>query len=216
MPTAKPIFFRSAAELRAWLEANHATATELWIGYYKKGTTKKGITYAEAVDEALCFGWIDGQARSIDAERYQQRFTPRRKNSNWSKINVAKAERLIAEGRMRPAGLAAFEARSAARTGVYSFEQEKPTELDPARLAKLRANPAARAFFEAQPPSYRRTAALWVMSAKKGETRDRRLETLIACSARGEVAPPFAFARNAKKRATAKTTASRRAPRTPP
>jgi uncharacterized protein YdeI (YjbR/CyaY-like superfamily) len=189
----KPRFFRTAAELRAWLEANHASATELMIGFYKKSARKKGITYPEAVDEALCFGWIDGVLRSLDAERYEQRYTPRKPNSIWSKINLGHVARLTREGRMRPAGVAAFERRTAARTGVYSFEQERPSELDAARAAKLRANRKAHAFFEAQPPSYRRTAVFWVMSAKQDATRDRRLAILVACSAKGEVAPPFRF-----------------------
>lgn len=194
-----PRFFRSAAELRAWLEAHHADRDEVLIGFYKKGASKKGVTYAEALDEALCFGWIDGHLRSIDEERFQRRFTPRKKGSTWSKVNVRHVERLAREGRMRPAGLAAFEARTEDRTGTYAFEQARPVELDPARAARLRAHRAASAFFEAQPPSYRRTAAHWVMSAKKEETRDRRLEVLIASSAEGRVAPPFAFGRGAAK-----------------
>ncbi len=188
-------YFRSAGELREWLEAHHADRDELLIGFYKKGAAKKGITYAEALEEALCFGWIDGHVRSVDGERYQQRWTPRRKGSIWSKINVGHVERLMAEDRMRPPGIAAFEARTAKRTGVYSFEQEEPSELDPARAARLRASGAASAFFEAQPPGYKRLAAFWVMSAKREETRDRRLETLIACSAEGERAPPFVVAK---------------------
>lgn len=195
MASDEPRFFRSVAELRAWLEAHHADRDELYVGFHKARASARGITYREALDEALCFGWIDGVLRPIDAERYARRFTPRKKGSIWSKVNVTHVERLTKEGRMRPSGLAAFEARTASRTGVYSFEQEKPTELDAARAAALRANRAASAFFDAQAPSYRRTAAFWVMSAKKDETRDRRLAILIESSARGELAPPFRFGR---------------------
>ena len=195
----KATFFRSADELRAWLDAHHADRDEVYIGFYKTSAKKKGVTYKEALDEALCFGWIDGVRRSIDEERYEMRFTPRRQGSIWSRVNVGHVERLTKAGRMRPPGVAAFEARTAKRMGLYSFEQERPKELDPARAKKLRANAAARKFFEAQPPSYRRTAAFWVMSAKKDETRDRRLDQLIHSSAKGEVAPPFAFGRSSKK-----------------
>lgn len=199
MATGEPRFFRSASELRKWLEKHHARDSEILLGLYKKKAAHLGLTYADALDEALCFGWIDGVRRSIDDERWTIRFTPRKPGSIWSKVNLAHVARLTEAGRMRPAGIAAFEARTAKRTGVYSFEQSKPSELDPERAAKLRANAAAHAFFTKQAPSYQRTAAFWVMSAKKDETRDRRLETLIACSARGEVAPPFAWGRGAKK-----------------
>ena len=153
------------------------------MGYWKKHTGKPSLTWSEAVDQALCFGWIDGRLNRIDDERHMQRFTPRRNGSNWSKVNVEKVARLKEAGLMRPAGLAAFERRSDDRTGVYSFERE--TELAPEYEARLRANRAAAEYFDARPPWYRRTAIHLVMSAKKEETRLRRLERLIEDSAAG-------------------------------
>ncbi|HYZ71183.1 MAG TPA: YdeI/OmpD-associated family protein [Thermoleophilaceae bacterium] len=149
------------------------------------------MSWSEAVDQALCFGWIDGKLNRIDDERHRQRFTPRKRGSNWSKVNVEKVARLQAEGLMTAAGRRAFEAREEARTGVYSFEREQEAELDPEHERRLRANPEALAYFESRPPSYRRRATHWVMSAKREETRARRLETLIDCSARGEDIPPL-------------------------
>ena len=141
------------------------------------------MSWSEAVDQALCFGWIDGRVNTIDADRYMQRFTPRKPSSNWSKINVEKIAKLTEDGRMRPAGLAAFEKRSDAKTGVYSFERQ--TELAPEYEERLRANTAAADYFDSRPPWYRRTAAHLVMSAKREETRERRLEQLIQDSAAG-------------------------------
>ena len=176
-----PRYFRSASELRRWLGAHHADTDELWIGYYKKGARKSGITYREAVDEALCFGWIDGIGRRIDDERRSIRFTPRRPGSIWSTVNVAKVERLEAEGRMTDAGRAAFAGRRADRTGVYSFEQgDIVLDEEP-----LRSDPAAWAFWSAQPPSYQKIAAYWVTSAKRPETRAKRMAELVADSAAG-------------------------------
>jgi uncharacterized protein YdeI (YjbR/CyaY-like superfamily) len=149
------------------------------------------MTWPEAVDEALCFGWIDGVRHSVDETSYRNRFTPRRPGSNWSRVNVAKVEALVAQGRMRPAGLKAFEARTAARSGVYSFEQERPAELAPEYLEQVRADAAAWADFSARPPSYRRQVAHWVMSAKREETRQRRLATLIESSGQGRTVPPL-------------------------
>ncbi len=178
-----PKFFRTAAEFRTWLERNHDRATELWVGYWKKATRKSSPTWQESVDEALCFGWIDGIRKSIDGDSYRQRFTPRRPRSNWSLINIARVQALQAEGRMHPAGLTAFEKRTA--TGVYSFEQADHRGLDPRYEAMLKKNRKAWAFFQAQPPGYRRTASWWVVSAKKEETRLRRLQALIRDSAAG-------------------------------
>jgi uncharacterized protein YdeI (YjbR/CyaY-like superfamily) len=178
------VFFESPAELRAWLERHHAEAAELWLGFYKKGAGRPSVTYHEAVDEALCFGWIDGVRKGLDADSYTNRFTPRKPNSYWSRVNVRRAEVLISLGRMHPSGRAAFDARDPARTEQYSFERET-SELDSAYAATFRANGPAWAFFEAQPPSYRRAAIWWVMSAKKEETRLRRLATLIDDSAHG-------------------------------
>jgi uncharacterized protein YdeI (YjbR/CyaY-like superfamily) len=186
-----PIFFESPEAFYAWLEEHHETATEVSVGYWKKGTGKPSLTWSEAVDQALCFGWIDSRANTIDEERYRQRFTPRKPGSNWSKVNIAKVARLTEAGKMRPAGLAAFEARTEAKSGVYSFEQEKPAELPHAYEKRLRADAAAWEYWKARPPSYRRTATHWVVSAKREETRERRLAHLVECSAAGRHVPPF-------------------------
>jgi uncharacterized protein YdeI (YjbR/CyaY-like superfamily) len=171
----------TADEFRAWLEQNHATASEIEVVFYKKGSGKPSMTWSESVDEALSFGWIDGVRRGRDEESSTIRFPPRKPRSTWSKVNVEKAQRLIAHGLMRPAGLAAFERRTDDNTGVYSFENE--TELAPEYEARLRANKAAAEYFESRPPWYRRTAIHLVMSAKREETRERRLEQLIEDSA---------------------------------
>jgi len=188
MASARARFFRSAAEFRRWLEANHATATEIVVGFHKKASGRGGITYPEAVEEALCFGWIDGVRRGIDDVSYSNRFTPRTPRSVWSAVNIRHVERLIAEGRMRPAGLAAFERRDPERSAVYSFEQADAT-LDAAQERRFKANRRAWAFWTAQPKGYRRTASWWVISAKREETRDRRLATLIDHSADGQRLP---------------------------
>jgi uncharacterized protein YdeI (YjbR/CyaY-like superfamily) len=181
----EPIYFDSPAALRDWFDANHETADELWLGYHKKATGRPTVTWQEAVEEALCVGWIDGVRYSVDAERSRQRFTPRRKGSNWSSINVANVERLTAEGRMRPAGLVAFAARTPQRTGVYSYEQRREARLSPEEEAAFRADEAGWSWFQGRPPSYRRPAVWWVVSAKRPETRGRRLATLIEESAAG-------------------------------
>jgi uncharacterized protein YdeI (YjbR/CyaY-like superfamily) len=179
----KPIYFSSPQTFYDWLEENHETADEVYVGYFKKATNKPSLTWSQAVDQALCFGWIDGRVNRIDAERHMQRFTPRRPGSNWSKINLEKVAKLKEAGLMRPAGLAAFERRSDDKTGVYSFENE--TELAPEYDAQLRSNKAASEYFESRPPWYRRTAIHLVMSAKREETRLRRLAQLIEDSAAG-------------------------------
>ncbi len=186
----EPTFFASAADFRAWLEANYDKAPELWMGFYKKGSPQKGITYKEAVDEALCFGWIDSVARSIDAVSYGQRFTPRRKRSIWSAVNNARVEALSRAGLMHPAGLAAFEQRDPARTNQYSSEQGE-VRLAPPYEDLFRADRQAWDFFQSQPPSYRKPATWWVMSAKKEETRERRLATLMADSRAGRRIAPL-------------------------
>ena len=173
----------TADEFRAWLEENHETASEIEVVFYKKGSGKPSMTWSESVDEALCFGWIDGVRRGRDEESYTIRFTPRKPRSTWSKVNVAKVERLKERGLMRPAGLAAFERRTEDNTGVYSFENE--TELAPEYDAQPRSNKAASDYFESRPPWYRRTAIHLVMSAKREETRLRRLAQLIEDSAAG-------------------------------
>jgi uncharacterized protein YdeI (YjbR/CyaY-like superfamily) len=185
-----PIFFANRAEFRAWLEANHASATEVWLGHFKKASGKPSVPYAEAVEEALCFGWIDGLARSIDRDSSAQRYTPRRPRSNWSLINVKRFQELEAAGKMTPAGRAAFEARTPERTGVYSSEQGD-LELPPEALSALRANEAAWAFWEKSPKSYRKPATWWVVSAKKPETREKRIAQLVECSEQGQRVPPL-------------------------
>jgi uncharacterized protein YdeI (YjbR/CyaY-like superfamily) len=181
-------FFKTAAELRRWFAANQATATELLVGFYKKGSGKRSITYHEALDEALCVGWIDGVRRSRDADSYEQRFTPRRPKSYWSQINIGHARRLIAAGRMKAAGLREFEKRDESGARKYSFERREAA-FDPVREHRFRHHAAAWEFFQAQPPGYRRLMTLMVMEAKKDETREKRLDRLIAACARGRRIP---------------------------
>jgi uncharacterized protein YdeI (YjbR/CyaY-like superfamily) len=189
-------FFETPAAFGRWLRRNHRKQSELWVGYYKKATGRPSLTWPESVREALRFGWIDGLQKSIDDESYRIRFTPRKPTSTWSRANVGFAEQLIAEGRMEPAGLAAFEARSERRSGVSTDEREGgAAEAHVER--ELKRNRAARVFFQAQPPWYRRTSARWVMSAKREETRQRRLATLIADSARGRTIGPLTRDRKA-------------------
>lgn len=180
----KVVHFATAAAFRRWLEKNHAAATELQVGFYKKTSGKGGLTYAEAVDEALCFGWIDGIVRRIDADRYTHRFTPRRPGSIWSNLNVRHVQRLRAAGRMHPAGLAAFEARTPDRTGVYVYEQAKrsqtPDRLPPKFARPLRAHVAAWKYWQSTPPSYRRLVINWILGARQDATRERRLARLLA------------------------------------
>ena len=187
-----PIYFETPAEFRAWLEQNHATADALLVGFHKKGTGQPSMTWPESVDEALCFGWIDGVRKGVDADRYTIRFTPRKAGSIWSTVNVNKVQVLTDQGRMQPAGLAAFEARKEARSGIYSHEQES-VDLPEPYLGLLRGNPMAWAFFEKQPASYRKAASWWVASAKQEKTRLTRLEKLVACSANGERVPQFTW-----------------------
>ena len=176
-------FFRSQQEFRSWLERHHASQTELWIGYYKKASGKRGITYREALDEALCFGWIDGKVRSIDEATYMQRWTPRTKKSPWSKVNIKRFGELRREGRVAPAGLEAFERRD--RTPPAYTDEQAARGFEGAYLTTFRGAKRAWAFFEAQPPGYRKNATAWVMSAKREETRQRRLARLIEDSANG-------------------------------
>jgi uncharacterized protein YdeI (YjbR/CyaY-like superfamily) len=180
-----PIYFASPEELRDWFDANHETATVLWLGYWKKSTGRPTVTWAQAVDEALCVGWIDTTRYSVDDERSKQRFTPRRKGSNWSAVNIANVGRLMKEGRMRPAGIAAFEARSEARSGVYSYENRHNATLTAEEEARFRSDAAAWSWFESRPASYRTGAVWWINTAKQPETRERRLAQLIHASANG-------------------------------
>jgi uncharacterized protein YdeI (YjbR/CyaY-like superfamily) len=179
-------FFSRPIDFRIWLEKNHATAKELWVGFYRKDSGRPSVTWPESVDEALCFGWIDGIRKRIDAESYKIRFSPRRAASYWSLINIARVEELTRAGRMRPSGLKAFARRTPERSGYYSYENRKTTKLDRRVEKQIRASPAAWKFFQAQPPSYRQNITSWLMSAKKEETRTRRLAKLIEQSARGK------------------------------
>jgi len=181
----EPTFFPTPAAFRKWLETNHASATELLVGFYKRGSGKPSITWPESVDQALCFGWIDGVRRRIDDVRYSIRFTPRKQISNWSAINIARVAELTKLGLMRPAGLRAFEQRREDKSAIYSYENAVRT-FDPSDEKTFRANRKAWQFFNAQAPSYRRVCIYWVTSAKKEETRARRLATLINDSANGE------------------------------
>jgi uncharacterized protein YdeI (YjbR/CyaY-like superfamily) len=177
-------FFASAPELHQWLEANHDTTQELWIGFYKTGSGKPRISYAEALDEALCFGWIDGIRKKIDEASYTIRFGPRRPQSMWSKVNITRVKALIAQGRMQPSGLAAFQTHDEQKADAHSLERQH-ARLDEQYEVQLKAHPAAWAFFQAQAPGYQRIASLWVMDAKKVGTRQKRLNELIEESANG-------------------------------
>ena len=183
--TPRPMFFPTPSAFRVWLEEHHAAAPELWIGFYKKASGKVAMTYGEAVDEALCFGWIDGVLNRVDADSYMHRFTRRWPGSIWSNVNVGHVARLSAAGRMHVAGLAAFNARSAAKTGIYAFERKTAPKLPAAMAKRLRGHTAAWAFFSAQPPSYQRLALHKIVSPKRPDTRERWLALLIAESAAG-------------------------------
>lgn len=180
-----PTFFKTAAEFRAWLKKHHKTEPELIVGYYKKASGKPSMTWQESVDEALCFGWIDGIRRSHGEDAYSNRFTPRRKGSNWSAINIKRVEELTKAGRMQPAGLAAFALRSEAKSRVYTYEQKGIPKFE-SKLEKLfKANTEAWEFFQTLPPYYRKGETRWVNSAKQEETKLRRLNKVIeACANR--------------------------------
>ena len=183
------IFFETPSELRAWLQEHHATASEVWVGRYKKASGRRSLTWSEIVDEALCFGWIDGKAQRIDEHRYRQRLTPRRPNSNWSAVNTAKVGELRAQGRMTPAGESAFARRREQSSATLTYEQRHEAAFDAEQEAIFRANAPAWEWFAAQSPSYRTMATYWVVSAKRPETRARRLATLIDCSSEGRRVP---------------------------
>ncbi len=190
MPPMKPTFFATPAEFRKCLEKHHARATELLVGFYKKGCGKPSITWPESVDEALCFGWIDGIRRTLDECSYTIRFTPRKPGSRWSAINLKRAQQLAESGRMHPAGLNTFQNRNPKQAG-YSYEERKTARLAEAYERQFRANRTAWSFFQAQAAWYRRTAAFWVMSAKQEETRQRRLAILIRDSAGERIVGPM-------------------------
>jgi uncharacterized protein YdeI (YjbR/CyaY-like superfamily) len=210
-----PRSFRDVAAFRAWLAKHHDRESELILRLFKVHASHRGIGYREALDEALCWGWIDGVRRALDADSFTQRFTPRRARSVWSNVNVKRVRELEAEGRMAPPGLAAFRARDAARTGIYAFEQ-RPDALPPELERVFRAKPRAWRWYAAQAPWYRRATIHWVSSAKREATRRRRLATLIEHSANGRPIPPLdrtGTARRAPARTKAKPAAAvRRSP----
>jgi uncharacterized protein YdeI (YjbR/CyaY-like superfamily) len=188
----KPTYFATAAQLRAWFDRHHDTADELWVGLYKKRSGRPSITWPEVVDEALCFGWIDGIRRSIDEQSYTNRITPRKPGSYWSAKNTRRFRELEHEGRVRPAGRRAFEQRRPEdETAAYSYEQRYEVTLAPEFERRFRAKKRAWAFFDAQPEGYKATVRYWVMSAKRPEARERRLETLIEDSANGRRSGPL-------------------------
>jgi len=182
---ARPLFFKSAAEFRAWLEKNGESAKELIVGFHRAGCGKRSLSWSESVDEALCFGWIDGVRTGIDKDSYRIRFTPRRKDSIWSAINIAKAERLTAAGRMKSGGRDAYARRTERKSGVYSYEQGSAPSLSAADEKRFRRNRKAWAYFQDVAPSYRRAITHWVTSAKQEATRQRRLQQAIEASAQG-------------------------------
>ena len=183
------LFFDSPEQWRAWLAENHSTAPDLWMGLRKKHIDPRGLTWAEAVPQALCYGWIDSVVQSLGPDSVRQRWTPRRASSVWSKVNVALVEDLIATGQMQPAGLAAYEARSADRQGIYAYEQADTGQLPQEYAVRLAAHPAAARFWEAATKSYRTGCVWWVISAKQAATRERRFEQLLECCAAYELIP---------------------------
>jgi uncharacterized protein YdeI (YjbR/CyaY-like superfamily) len=191
----KPRFFRSADDFRDWLAKHHATRTELVVGFHKKSAKRASITYAEALDEALVFGWIDGIRRSLDEASYTIRFTPRRPTSVWSAINIKRVGELTKAGRMQPAGLAAFAKRDPKKSVIYAYErgEAKRVLLDGETMASLKADREAWAFFDVQAPWYKRNCAHWLVNAKRAETRAKRLVTLIDCCRRGKRIPPLSY-----------------------
>jgi uncharacterized protein YdeI (YjbR/CyaY-like superfamily) len=187
------LFFPTPDDLRAWFEANHDKATEQWVGYYKKGTGRPSITWEQSVDQALCFGWIDGIRKSIDGDSYKIRFTPRKSRSTWSLVNIKRVGELTEMGLMHPNGLKTFEQRTEDNSGIYSHENRHEIKLDEVYEQQLKANEKAWTFFQAQPKGYRHAAFHWVMSAKKDETKLKRLATLVQDSANGRTVAPLTY-----------------------
>ncbi len=190
-------FFPTPADFRRWLKANHATETELLVGFYKTSSGKPSVTWPESVDQALCFGWIDGIRKRVDDESYTIRFTPRKPTSTWSAVNIKRVEELTQQGLMQPAGLKAFEARKENKSGIYSYEQ-RSAALPPEYEKVLKKNKAAWTFFQAQPASYRKAAVWWVVSAKQEATRLKRLDQLIDLSAHEQQIPQFKWRTKSK------------------
>lgn len=191
-PTREQVaVFLSQAAFRKWLEANHDSAPDVWVGYYRKASGKTAMTYPEAVEEALCFGWIDGLTYRIDDEVHANRFTPRRKGSGWSGPNIAKIAELKKAGRMHAAGLRAFEERDRRKDQPYLRDNPLRQALPPELERQIQGTPAAWAYWQARPPGYRRQAAFWILSAKQDATRNRRLAALIEDSANGVPIKPL-------------------------
>ncbi len=180
----EPLYFPTPADFRAWLQKHHAKERELLVGFHKKSSGEPSITWPESVDAALCFGWIDGVRRNVDATRYSIRFTPRRQGSIWSKININRVQALIELGLMQPAGLKAFEKRTAEKSAIYSYEQRHHAAFGDVYERMFRKNTKAWEYFQTQAPSYRQVVTYWVISAKQEETRQRRLAALIDASAK--------------------------------
>jgi len=196
---ADVLVFATVGDLHAWLERNHDSATEAFFGYFRKGVAKPSITYAQAVEEALCFGWIDGITFRVDDEVTTSRFTPRRPASNWSAVNIARVAELTAAGRMQPAGLRAFEGRDPRKDATYSYEQPQP-ELTVEMLDRLRADPNAWRGWESETRSFHRQAAYWVMSAKRPQTRERRFDELVESLAAGRRPRAWPTSRDRRER----------------
>jgi uncharacterized protein YdeI (YjbR/CyaY-like superfamily) len=183
--SSRPLFFPVPAAFRAWLKDHHESERELWVGFYKKDSGRPSITWPESVDEALCFGWIDGLRKTIDAQSYKIRFTPRKKTSDWSAVNIGRVQELTKQGRMRPAGIKAFELRKEEKSRIYAYENRKSAILGKAEEKQFRARSKAWDFFQRQPEGYRKLMNWWVISAKREQTRQTRLEKLIAASDAG-------------------------------
>jgi uncharacterized protein YdeI (YjbR/CyaY-like superfamily) len=187
-----PMFFPSPATFRGWLQKHHPAFQEIWVGFYKRGSGKPSMTWPESVDVALCFGWIDGVRKSIDSTAYAIRFTPRKPDSTWSTVNIRRMQELNALGLVQPSGLGAFQRRSEAKSGIYAYENRDSAEFADAQEKNFKSNREAWKFFQAQAPWYRKTATWWVISAKKEETRLKRLDTLVRHSENGERLPHLA------------------------
>ena len=188
-PQPQPVFFETPAALRKWFTANHKQGGVLWLGYHKRGTGKPSVDWAQSVDQALCFGWIDGVRKSLGAESYMIRFTPRKADSHWSSVNIKRVAELTRMGQMKPAGHKAFEARSEKKSGRYSYEQRHQARLSPTQLRQFKANADAWKYFQAQPPWYQRITTFWIASAVREATQASRLEQLIRHSAAGDWVP---------------------------
>ena len=185
------LFFKTSAEFRDWLSRNYKSSSEQWVGFYKKGSNKPSISWSESVDQALCFGWIDGLRKSIDHESYKIRFTPRKQDSHWSKVNIAKMAELKKLNLVKPEGLAVFDKRRSDRSGMTAYEQDGKIVLAPKYQKTLEQNSNAWEDFKSRAPSYQKQCIYWIMSAKKEETRNRRLQTLIDSCDQGQKIPPL-------------------------